>query len=80
MLLSFAIILGLLCFIERTIAGSFTVQLKDGKKECTVLAGGRKKDDTPAILGAFSECNMGGKIIFPANQNVEIEWRGRWTV
>lgn len=62
-------------------------------KTCTVKANGDKKDDVPNILEAFQKCGNGGKIVFPESEsywiatklnpvleNVEIEWRGEWTV
>lgn len=62
-------------------------------KTCTVHAHGDKKDDTPQILDAFNDCNNGGTVVFPEDQNywiatklnpviydVSIEWRGIWTV
>jgi galacturan 1,4-alpha-galacturonidase len=62
-------------------------------KTCTVYAYGNQKDDTPQILNAFNDCNNGGTVVFPENQNywiatklnpviydVSIEWRGIWTV
>jgi hypothetical protein len=94
MLLSYSgVALGLVVLLETVTAGAFTVEVQNGRKECTVQAGGHKEDDSPAILAAFNECNNGGKIVFPASQNywiasrlkatltnVDIEWRGRWTV
>lgn len=63
------------------------------RKTCTVKANGNKQDDVPNILEAFQNCGNGGKIVFPENEsywiatklnpileNVEIEWRGEWTV
>ena len=63
------------------------------RNECTVHALGRKQNDVPSIRKAFQSCGENGKIIFPADQNywiaevlnpivrdVEIEWRGQWTV
>lgn len=60
---------------------------------CTVLAHGNETDDTPQILSAFQECNNGGTVVFPEDQNywiatklnpvvedVTVEWRGSWTV
>ena len=62
-------------------------------KVCTVHALGKKRDDTPQILKAFEDCNNGGTVSFPADQNywiatklnpviydVTVEWRGVWTV
>jgi galacturan 1,4-alpha-galacturonidase len=62
-------------------------------KTCTVKALGNKKDDTPQILKAFKECNNGGTVVFPQNQNywiatklnpvvydVTVDWKGTWTV
>jgi len=62
-------------------------------KTCIVQALGDQKDDTPQILKAFEECNNGGIIVFPEDQNywigtklnpvikdVTIEWKGTWTV
>lgn len=62
-------------------------------KTCTVRARGDKKDDTPQILGAFKDCNNGGTVVFPEDQNywigtklnpvvsdVTVEWKGVWTV
>jgi len=62
-------------------------------KTCTVRARGDKKDDTPQILDAFQDCNNGGTVVFPEDQNywigtklnpivadVTIEWKGVWTV
>ena len=64
-----------------------------GRNECTVHALGRKQNDASSIRKAFQSCGGNGKIIFPADQNywiaevlnlivsdVEIEWRGQWTV
>jgi galacturan 1,4-alpha-galacturonidase len=61
--------------------------------KCTVIAKGNKTDDTPQILAAFEECNNGGTVVFPADQNywigsklnpvisdVTIDWKGTWTV
>lgn len=66
---------------------------KKNGKTCKVLAHGNKTDDTPQIFKAFSDCNNGGTVIFPSSQNywiasklnpvicdVEIQWRGVWTV
>jgi len=60
---------------------------------CTVQALGDEKDDTPQILKAFEECNNGGTVVFPEDQNyligtklnpiihdVTVDWRGTWTV
>lgn len=60
---------------------------------CTVYSHGNKIDDTPQILQAFKDCNNGGKVVFPNNQNywiatklnpviydVTVEWKGTWTV
>jgi galacturan 1,4-alpha-galacturonidase len=65
---------------------------KNGK-QCTVKALGSERDDVPNILRAFDECNNGGTVIFPEDQNywiaqrlnpvlhdVYIEWRGVWTL
>ncbi|TVY34599.1 putative galacturan 1,4-alpha-galacturonidase C [Lachnellula occidentalis] len=62
-------------------------------KTCTVQALGDQKDDTPQILKAFEDCNNGGIVIFPEDQNywigtklnpvmkdVTIEWKGTWTL
>lgn len=62
-------------------------------KVCTVKANGDQQDDVPNILKAFHDCGNGGKIVFPEDQsywiatrlnpilkNVDIEWRGEWTV
>lgn len=62
-------------------------------KTCTVKALGGEKDDTPQILKAFEECNNGGTVVFPEDQNywiatklnpvihdVTVEWKGIWTV
>ena len=62
-------------------------------KTCTVRAHGNKKDDTPQILDAFKDCNNGGTVVFPEDQNywiatklnpvisdVTVEWKGVWTV
>ncbi|TVY43267.1 putative galacturan 1,4-alpha-galacturonidase C [Lachnellula subtilissima] len=62
-------------------------------KTCIVQALGDQKDDTPQILKAFEECNNGGIIVFPEDQNywigtklhpvikdVTIEWKGTWTL
>jgi galacturan 1,4-alpha-galacturonidase len=62
-------------------------------KICTVKACGNRTDDTPQILKAFKDCNNGGTVIFPADQNfwigtklnpvirdVTIKWGGTWTV
>jgi hypothetical protein len=61
--------------------------------ECVVKALGSNMNDVPNIQNAFTICGNGGKIVFPEGQdyyiaeklnpivkNVEIEWRGRWTV
>jgi len=66
--------------------------MKNGKT-CTVKALGNKTDDTTQILKAFEDCNNGGTVVFPENQNywigtklnpilhdVTIDWRGIWTV
>lgn len=63
------------------------------QKVCTVKANGHQKDDVPNILKAFHKCGNGGKVVFPEDQSywiatrlnpllkdVEIEWRGEWTV
>lgn len=74
--------------------GGVIVERKDkGKKTCTVKARGGKKDDVPNILKAFGKCGHGGTIVFPEDQNywiaqklnpvvnnVEIDWKGTWTV
>jgi hypothetical protein len=65
---------------------------KNGKT-CTVKALGNQTDDTPQILKAFDECNNGGTVVFPEDQNywigtklnpvicdVTVEWKGTWTV
>lgn len=78
----------LLLFSNLLIAASFTEA-----KICVVKANGHRQDDTPNILEAIQSCGYNGKIIFPENQsywiatrlhavlrNVEIEWRGQWTV
>ena len=62
-------------------------------KSCIVLALGNQTDDTPQILQAFEECNHGGTVVFPKDQNywiatklnpiiydVTIKWEGVWTV
>lgn len=62
-------------------------------KTCTVQALGNQVDDTPQILKAFEECNNGGIVVFPEDQNywigtklnlviqdITIEWKGTWTV
>jgi galacturan 1,4-alpha-galacturonidase len=62
-------------------------------KVCTVTALGNQTDDVPQILQAFEDCNNGGTVSFPENQNywiaqklnpiirdVTIDWRGIWTV
>ncbi|MCJ1447651.1 MAG: hypothetical protein MMC23_008162 [Stictis urceolatum] len=67
--------------------------LEDGRKSCTVKATGNQTDDTPTLLKAFQECGNNAKIIFPETENyyiatklnpvlnnVEIEWRGQWTL
>ncbi|KAF4618998.1 hypothetical protein G7Y89_g14851 [Cudoniella acicularis] len=64
---------------------------KNGKT-CTVQALGGKKDDTPQILKAFADCNHGGTVVFPEDQNywiatklnpviydVTVDWKGTWT-
>jgi len=56
------------------------------------MALGNQTDDTPNILNAFSECNNGGKVVFPEDQNywigtklnpiisdVTVDWKGIWT-
>jgi len=65
---------------------------KNGKI-CTVTALGNNTDDTPQILKAFEDCNDGGTVSFPEDQNywigtrlnpviydVTIDWKGTWTV
>lgn len=65
---------------------------KNGKT-CTVRALGNQTDDTPQILKAFKDCNHGGTVVFPKDQNywiatrlnpvlydVTIQWEGIWTV
>ncbi|KAF2672058.1 putative galacturan 1,4-alpha-galacturonidase C [Microthyrium microscopicum] len=60
-------------------------------KECTVTPAGPGKDDVPAILKAFKECNYGGRVLFPKGQRywiatklnpvvdtIEIDWQGEW--
>lgn len=62
-------------------------------KVCTVTALGNQTDDIPQILQAFEDCNFGGTVCFPADQNywistrlnlviydVTIDWQGIWTV
>jgi hypothetical protein len=62
-------------------------------KTCTVQALGNKRDDTPQILDAFRDCNNGGTVVFPEDQNywigtklnpiisdVTVQWKGVWTV
>jgi galacturan 1,4-alpha-galacturonidase len=62
-------------------------------KVCTVTALGNQTDDVPQILQAFEDCNNGGTVSFPENQNywiaqklnpiirdVTIDWRGIWTL
>jgi hypothetical protein len=58
-----------------------------------VKAIGNRQDDVPNIQKAFQDCGHGGKIIFPEVEeywiaqrlnpvvnDVDIEWRGTWTV
>jgi galacturan 1,4-alpha-galacturonidase len=65
---------------------------KNGKT-CTVRALGNQTDDTPQILKAFKDCNHGGTVVFPKDQNywiatrlnpvlydVTIQWEGIWTM
>jgi hypothetical protein len=65
----------------------------DNRKQCTVTPLGGKQDDVPNILKAFKECNEGGTVVFPEKmdfwiasklnpvvRDVNVEWRGRWTV
>jgi len=88
-------LLALCLFHCLSYALDFGVHLSDsqGVKECKVVANGSKKDDVPNILQAFNECNNGGTIIFPEDQNywiatklhptvhnVKISWKGKWTV
>ncbi|TVY57267.1 putative galacturan 1,4-alpha-galacturonidase C [Lachnellula cervina] len=60
-------------------------------KTCTVQALGNQVDDTPQILKAFEECNNGGIVVFPEDQNywigtklnlviqdITIEWKGTY--
>jgi hypothetical protein len=62
-------------------------------KICIVRAHGKQKDDTPQILEAFKDCNNGGTVVFPRDQNywiatklnpviydVTVDWEGTWTV
>lgn len=73
--------------------GTVNVQDVGTRKECTVLANGDNISDVSNILKAFSTCGNGGDIVFPEDQNyfigsklnpvvndVNIEWRGIWTV
>jgi galacturan 1,4-alpha-galacturonidase len=58
---------------------------------CTVLPLGNRTDDVPQILSAFSRCNNGGTVVFPAGEtywiaqrlnpvlhDVTIQWDGTW--
>jgi galacturan 1,4-alpha-galacturonidase len=89
-LLSF---ISLLLQISLASAGNGQISFAKAKKECVVTALGNRKDDVPNILRAFAECSPGGTVIFPENQSywiatrlnpilhdVNIEWRGQWTV
>lgn len=62
-------------------------------RQCTVYANGGNVSDVPNLLRAFEECNHGGHVVFPEDQNyfigeklnpvlydVTIEWRGWWTL
>lgn len=73
--------------------GIAPVRPSSNGKICTFKACGNKTDDTPRILKAFKDCNHGGTVTFPADQNywigtkmnpvihdVTIEWGGTWTV
>jgi hypothetical protein len=85
----------LLILAQIVVSGSSTVHSSNesARKECTVTPLGGKQDDVPHILKAFKECNGGGTIVFPEKSeywiaskfnpvvnDVQIEWRGRWTV
>ena len=72
--------------------GTVQVQSLGSRKQCTVYPHGGNVSDVSNILHAFSECNNGGTIVFPEDQNywiasklnpvvrdVTIEWRGIWT-
>src|SRR5689334_7931508 len=53
----------LLSFATLSLAGAATVRREP--KTCTVAASGTNKtDDAPAIRSAFSECGLGGKVVF----------------
>jgi galacturan 1,4-alpha-galacturonidase len=66
---------------------------KAGRQKCVVVARGKQQNDVPNILAAFRKCNNGGTVYFPENQNywiaerlnpvindVQIVWKGQWTV
>lgn len=74
-------------------SGGVSVSTTGVRKTCTVTANGGNISDVSNILHAFSECNNGGTIVFPEDQNyyiasklnpvindVQVEWRGIWTV
>lgn len=86
-------VLLLLQYVDGLVNAHVRVNSLDGKKTCTVIANGNRKDDVPNILVAFDECGHDGTIIFPENQtywiaqrfnpvvkSLTIEWRGLWTV
>lgn len=73
--------------------GANPILPRSNGKTCTVKALGNKQNDVPNILRAFEECNNGGTVIFPKEENywiasqlhptlshVEIEWKGTWTL
>jgi len=77
----------------RSIATASPTAPRSNGKVCTVLAHGNETDDTPQILAAFQECNNGGTVVFPEDQNywiatrlnpviedVTVDWKGIWTV
>lgn len=73
--------------------GGVSVATVGQKKQCTVYAHGNNVSDVSNILKAFDDCNHGGTVVFPEDQNyfiaeklnpviydVSVEWRGVWTI
>ena len=85
------IILGAFATLAR--AGGVQLETIDGRPHCTVVANEDDQNDVPHIREAFEKCGQSGTIVFPEDQeyyiaerlnprvkDVQIEWRGQWTV
>jgi galacturan 1,4-alpha-galacturonidase len=92
-ILSRAVLIALATFASASPFGRAPIGPFSNGKTCTVKALGHQRDDTPQILKAFAECNHGGTVVFPEDQNywigtklnpviydVTVDWKGIWTV